>query len=226
MQRLAGRRCGPHCDWLLSVGPSLTRLAAIAGPPLAQAPPASIDRAGRRHEELTELLAVRNGFFAFEGALHVFPSGTPAVGPDLASWNSHDGWRSCYGEMAKGLFFFAEDIFGVQFAIKAATIVTFDPETGEVVPTAATLDDWAQRVLTHHRELTRYPLAHSWQEKRGELPPGQRLLPKRPFVLGGEFNVDNLYAHDAYDGMRMRGEVAVQLAGLTDGTPVEFNVGD
>lgn len=142
----------------------------------------------------------------------------------LRRWNDDHLWRSGYGDLAEGHLFFAEDIFGCQFAIKNETVFSFDPETGESVALAETLEGWAAALLEDYEVNTGYPLAHDWQLHNGPLSDGTRLVPKRPFVLGGEFSVENLYALDSVKGMRLRAELAVQLRDLPEGATVNFTV--
>jgi len=107
-----------------------------------------------------ELLAARNGFFAFTSALHVRPRGD--VPGDVVDWNRADGWRNAYGELADGLFFFAEDVFGNQFASDPdGRVVAFDAETAGREPLAASVSEWAKVLLDDWRYLTGYPLAHA-----------------------------------------------------------------
>jgi hypothetical protein len=101
-------------------------------------------------------------------------------------------------------------------------VCSFDPETGERKTLANDLSGWAAAVLQDYETLTAHPLAHTWQKANGPLPAGKRLLPKIPFVIGGAFALENLYAADVVKGMQFRGEVAVQLRDLPDGTEVEF----
>jgi hypothetical protein len=49
--------------------------------------------------------------------------------------------------MTAGLFFFAEDVFGGQFAVTDDRVVTFDPETGVIVEIASSLEGWANVLL-------------------------------------------------------------------------------
>ena len=56
-------------------------------------------RFGHLGSELIHFLQVRNGFFAFEAALHVFPSGGNGDGFTLELWNRLDTWRSAYGKL-------------------------------------------------------------------------------------------------------------------------------
>lgn len=60
--------------------------------------------------------------------------------------------------------------------------------------------------------------------RHGVLVEGQRLVPKLPFVAGGEFEVDNLYAADAVEGMRARGNLAVQIRDLPDGAQISYRI--
>jgi outer membrane protein assembly factor BamB len=143
---------------------------------------------------------------------------------DLEQWNSKDLWRSDYGNLADGCLFIGEDIFGGQFCIKEGRIYAFDPETGQLESLAIDISSWLDRVIKDHNVLTGYRLAHAWQQLNGGLEPGKRLLPKTPFVLGGAFEVHNLYSEDAVTGMRFRGVIAKKIQTLPDGSRVELKV--
>ena len=206
------------------MGPQLERLLAVAGAPSGAATTQLADLSDVP-DELRELLARCNGFLAFESALHVFPlTASRADVVTLEAWNAQDLWRNGYEGLADGLVFFAEDIFGGQFALSPHGVVSFNPETGEVAYVADSLESWASRILDDYELLTGFPLAHSWQQRHGQLPAGQRLLPKRPFVLGGGFSVENLYPLDSVEGMRLRAELATQIANLPEGAAVTFKI--
>lgn len=205
-------------------GPRTMRLLSIASDALGDAVRPSLGRAARVLG-LDALIEARNGFYAFESALHVLPSEVSAM-RTIERWNAPDGWRSGYGSMADGLLFFAEDAFGGQFALWDERICTFDPETGDVDVLASSVEDWADQLLDDYRVLTGYPVAHEWQLQNGLLQPGMRLVPKVPFVIGGDYTVDNLSALDAEEGMRVRAEFAMQIRDLPDGTTVRYRAGD
>jgi len=184
------------------------------------------DRGSEVPPELFRLLSGRNGFYAFESALHVF-----AIGPsdkkdlDLLTWNRQDLWRQAYpGFIEPGDLFFAQDAFGGQFVLREGVVYSFDPETGGLEVIAKNLDEWARAILADFEYLTGYPMAHSWQELNGPIPIGRRLVPKVPFVLGGEFEPGNLAALDAVKGMLFRGDVATQIRDLPDGSSVELRM--
>jgi hypothetical protein len=178
-----------------------------------------------RVQELGQLLSERNGFYAFESALHVFPAVTTGDQIGLDLWNSESLWKLSYDkDLVENCLFFAEDIFGVQFCICGEYIWSFDPETGQKEPLANNLRAWADSILADYEALTGYPLAIEWQRLQGPLEHGKRLIPKVPFVLGGEYTVENLYALEAVRGMQLRGELARQIRNLPDGTRVGYEI--
>jgi hypothetical protein len=172
------------------------------------------------------LLQLANWFYAFESALHVFADAGAAPELGLIEWNDRSLWISGYSGMADGALFFAEDIFGIQFCLRGGVVSTFDPETGAFDTMASSIEDWAHNILGDPGLLTGHSLAHQWQAAHGALKPGRRLIPKRPFVMGGEYAIDNLYEADAVKGMLYRGSVAVQIRDLPDGTPITLKLVD
>ncbi|MGE0606435.1 MAG: hypothetical protein AB7O62_04845 [Pirellulales bacterium] len=120
----------------------------------------------------------------------------------IQEWNDLGGWRNHYRDvLASEDHCFAQDLFGLQFAITKSGVVQLNPEDGKVVPYATSIEDWAKCILENYEEDTAWPLAHDWQNQNGVLPPHMRLLPKVPFVLGGEYEVDNLVAVECRQAM-------------------------
>lgn len=141
---------------------------------------------------------------------------------DIERWNSAGLWRGAYGPSIDGLIFFAEDVFGEQFAVDGVSVVRFNPETGDIQRYAAGLDEWAMRVLDGPDYETGFGLARQWERIHGTLEPGRRLLPETPFVLGGGFTIHNLFDGDAIEGMRFRADLAQQVRDVPDGAAVRL----
>ncbi|MFJ4347441.1 SMI1/KNR4 family protein [Pseudomonas sp. NPDC089401] len=181
-----------------------------------------------RGDELKAMLMQKNGFYAFAGALHVLPSTQrySDSGVTLETWNSPDLWRSGYGLTGTDIAFFAEDLFGVQFCIHGDEVLSFDPETAGFSYLASSIEEWADKILSDYDYLTGYSLAHGWQMKNGALKQGDRLLPKQPFVLGGKFKIENLYACESVSGMKVRSELATKIKDLPDGAELRFEFGE
>jgi hypothetical protein len=206
----------------------LQKLLELAGPPLADGPSrfSAAPSMPRAAKDLQVLLAERNGFYAFEAALLVRPSGSSASESCIEEWNEPSLWIRAYDGLADSCLFFAEDAFGGQFCIGQEGVLSFDPETGERSVVAADLEGWASAILREYEVLTGFPLAHEWQQRNGPLPPRMRLVPKIPFVLGGAFDISNLHASDSVKAMNARGSIASQLRDLPDGATIELKVVD
>jgi len=204
----------------------INKLILKAGTPILQEAnvPGDFKEQNPLFRELGKLLEQKNGFYAFESALLVRPWGNSEFPLDLLNWNKKTGWISRYKLDLPELFFFAEDVFGGQFAIAKNEIVSFDPETGEITHLGNNLEDWACLLMNDYDCLTGYSIAHSWQVQNGPLKKGMRLVPKKLFVLGGEFESVNLSEEEEVRAMKLRGDFASKLADLPDGTQVEFRV--
>jgi hypothetical protein len=207
---------------------ALTKLLSIGGPAIRPDPSredfSEFNINGLFGNQLREFLQQRNGFYACESALHVFPASVGGSILGVQQWNSSKLWRYEYGDLGRDAFFFAEDAFGNQFCFSKGQVCLFDAETGELSKVAADLEGWAGAILKDYRILTGHPLMHDWQVENGAIPQGKRLMPKIPFVLGGKYSLDNIYALDSVSAMKSRGNLALQLRDLPDGTKVEFRV--
>jgi hypothetical protein len=181
---------------------------------------------GRLGAELLQLLERKNGFYAFEAACQFFPAGPSRDEPSLAKWNSRTLWKGHYAGLAEGIFCFAQDIFGGQFVIKEEDVGTFDPETGDFVAVASSLDAFAGLLLDDYRVLTGQPVAHEWRQLHGRISSGSRLIPKRPFVLGGDFSVSNMIEIEMVRGMKIRADLALQIKDLPDGAKITYKLTD
>jgi hypothetical protein len=209
---------------------NLDKLLWIAGeqlgPTITKIPDDIREQAGALASELEMLLVRKNGFYAFESALHLFPCNPGSGKYDLVQWNSEELWRKDYGEPARGMLFFAEDLFGEQFAIKDGRIHRFHLETGESDEIASSIEEWAKLILDDKDLETGFSLGHEWQVRNGALPSGQRLSPVYPFVLGGSYDIDKLNAIDSLALMRFNADLANQVRNMPDGTQVELKVVD
>lgn len=92
---------------------------------------------------------------------------------------------------------FAEDIFGDQFGIAVDSVVLLSSESGEIAPLASRVEEWACR--------------GRWQLEHGPIARGNRLAGKMPFILGGNYDLPNLYEIDSVKAMRLRGHIYRQI---------------
>jgi len=201
----------------------LTKLLEIASVPFC--PSAMADRrSGYSWPVWQKLLSQKNGFFAFESALRVFPTETIELSWGIGEWNGPSLWKDDYCGLADNLYCFAEDAFGGQFCISETGVSRFDPESGALKQVADDLDGWASRLLSDCDGMTGYGTAHAWQAANGSLPPRCRLMPKQPFVVGGTSELANLVAIDSVRLMKNMGNLARQIHDLPDGSQIKFEI--
>ena len=206
-----------HIEKLLSIGSEALDSKPSASP--------KVLREYALGEELFHMLEQKNGFYAFEYALHVFPlTSDPETG--LEGWNAESLWRNGYEDLAEGLLFFAEDILQDQFCLskKQSGVHRFHAETGQTTFMAESVEEWAGVILSNYRTETGWPFVHEWQEKNGRLALGKRLMPKTPFFLGGEYKIENLWAGNPLEGMRFKADLAMQTRNLPEGAQVKLNI--
>lgn len=177
-------------------------------------------------DELFSVLNSKNGFYGFESALHVFPYDTNGKQMDIVQWNDYNLWIDYYEGMASGATYFAEDLFGVQFCIKDDGIYSFNPETGSFEWLSENIKQWCQLILNEYNFYTGYSLAHEWQLENGAIATGHRLVPKLPFVAGGEYKIDNLFLEESCKSMRRRSKFALQIKDIPDGGSISFSGGE
>jgi hypothetical protein len=173
--------------------------------------------------EVFAMLTQRNGFYAFESALHVFPVTADAAG-GLEGWNSELLWRREYKDLADGLLFFAEDVFQDQFCLSSSGVMRFQAETGNTEPVADSIENWADLILSDYSTQTGWKLAHEWKALHGPIPRSKRLMPKMPFILGGKYELDNLWAGNPLEGFAFKADIVRQTRDLPEGTKIRLQM--
>lgn len=195
---------------------------------------AEFDRAipvpGDSKEQYRHLLVLKNGFYAFDSSLHVFPFCKQRVdgGQTVSVWNAPDLWKTHYIHCDPGvveLWCFAENAFGEQFGFFDGRVVQFNPETGAIVELCDDLVSWCRLVVEDCDFHTGHSIVRKWQATRGQLPRGQRLVPIYPFVSKeGSYDVSNFFSVDALRGMHSRADFARQIKSIADGTVVRLEI--
>jgi hypothetical protein len=184
-----------------------------------------ISRAGLVDQGHRDFLAAHDGLIAWGGGLRCFGVTSRAL-PDIASWNSADGWRSAYRNLADGLFAFAEDVFGNQFCYEGPRVVRLQAETGYRESMADSLEKWAQAILSDPDKELGLWLLREWRSAGNTVQPSEHLCPKVPFVTGGPFETSNLYVLDRQESMVFKGDFAWQIKDVPTGGKIRMRVTD
>jgi hypothetical protein len=157
------------------------------------------------------------------GAIRVFGD----IGQQLPSrptWNDATGWKGKYVNIPIPGEVVAESFLGDQYLVVDLLVARWDPESGDTEPTGLSLDDWIARMREDASTEVPVWLLSEFERSNGSLAVTEHLAPRLPFILGGEFEVDNLYAADAVKDLEWRAQLAVQLRDLPDGAEVKLHV--
>lgn len=173
-----------------------------------------------------EMLKVTNGLYSFKMGLHIFGVGSSVPEfHDLNRWNAPEMWKREFGELAEGLVFFAETIFGDQFFYgEDGNICIFMAETGHRVLVAPSFREWLQKLLSKKNDFD-LDVFNEWQSMSDvAVQPGLHLCPRIPFCLGGRIEQSrDGYLCEAIDDMKFKGQLALQLKDLKPGDKVDLN---
>lgn len=177
-------------------------------------------------QEHKSLLSKHNGLTAFEGGLRIFGA-TPNLLPSLHDWNKQEGWRSEYGKLIKkDLVFFAEDVFGNQFAFDGKRVVYFDVENGRATPFANSFSEWLLMILEDPVDTLQLMPYKNWLRKGEQLEPSEHLCPTYPFIVKADPPLHELYRVNSIEDMRYKGHFAVQIKDVPDGAQIKIRVTD
>lgn len=160
--------------------------ADFSAPPYDPAIAAAVlPYAGRSQAFHERLLQHRNGFYAFNGLLHVLGACTSPPNHSLLTWNDPTGWRSAWGVTLEGLVFFAQNAFGDQFGYRAGKIVRLKALEGVVMASHASLDEFLQAALLDPETTLSQRAFDACVRAHGALPHGGHFAPE-----GGAYNPD------------------------------------
>lgn len=174
------------------------------------------------HQFLTPIYSKMNGIFAFESSLLVLPTINVGMVPSLDEWNASCGWRSHY-DVPDDILFFGMDAFAGQFGIGSWGVVRLEPEAGGISRFANDLEGWAGKILDNYDFETGFSIAHDWQVQHEPLKKGMRLLPKKPFTLGGDFSAENLTPWPIRGAMLQLVNLHRQIGSVPDGKAIKIS---
>lgn len=179
------------------------------------------------HATHRALLKRRNGGYFWGGALHVFGACAEPEYHSLNRWNSDDLWRKQYGSAADGLFFFAEDSFGDQFALDAnGKVFAFRAERGLVEELADDFEQWLLIATEAPDELLGRQVFSRWATANGRLPYGHQLQAYPPFLFAESDDEVELDAVEAVENMHFHAAIAQQLASIPEGARARIEFTD
>ena len=168
------------------------------------------------------ILSQNCGFF-YRQSLHLYGHSSVNQFNDIHHINSL--LQNEFGEIITGLFSFGQDLFGNQFCfdIEKGGIVFFCSETGEREIISSGFSDWINLLHEKLEYFTGMNTLQSWI-LNNEFYFNQRLYPAIPFIMGGEYKINNLFASALPDYLKAYANITRQVDNLPDGTPVKLNI--
>lgn len=172
-------------------------------------------------DELITLYTDLNGFVGFEGALLCFPSNLE-LNISLKYMNDLNPWKYVYCRDVQETFFFSADIFGHLFGVLRGGIMKFNPETGIIEKHSESIEEWASVIISNYDYETGWSLARDWQKENGPLNIEERLLPKVPFSIGGEYEISNLTVVKLNEAMKQYSNLFIQVKSAKKGESISI----
>lgn len=169
-----------------------------------------------------EFMEVSNGGFFYNKSLHMYSSSVLHEEHNITQLNSII--QDLYGELIKNSFFFGQDLFGNQFGFLDNHIILFNIETGDIETLCNSFYDWLELLQEDGDYLTGESLLLDWEKIHDSLNVSNRLCPKKPFVVGGEYKAENLSPLQIVENLSYNSELAKQIHNLPDGTPIRFQI--
>lgn len=164
---------------------------------------------------------IGNGGFFFGQSLQVYDLGENKNFNNILSVNTT--LVENFGDIFKDLFAFAQDIFGNQFVYdqKRDAFAFFCAESGERQSMGNTFSEWLDVFVADRDYYTGQSYEQQWKLQH-DLPFDHRIMPKIPFIIGGDFEVSNFYTSAYPKYHSFNADFAKQIINLPDGQKIKL----
>lgn len=164
-----------------------------------------------------------NGGMFFGGSLILYSFGATDSYAQISEVNKT--LNKEFGSLFKELFAFGQDIFGNQFCFESGTtnIIFFGIEDGDRKIMNGSFKDWLATMENDSDFYTGYPYLHRWKNSY-QLRDDERLCPKIPFIIGGEYEMDNFYTCSFPNYIGINASIAKQIFDLPDGQEIKLAI--
>jgi hypothetical protein len=179
---------------------------------------ASAEKYSIKDNGYREFITTQQDGFYFSKALHIYGHSIDTFHDIEAINNIFRNAFSFLGEL--DLIAFACDLFGNQFCFRSTDIVFFNLETCETELLAGNFHEWTDIILNDCDYYTGEQILKEWEEIMLPLKVSERFIPRKPFVIGGEYSPKNMIAIDFFKALEYNGSIAEQIFNLPDGAKI------
>ena len=158
------------------------------------------------------------GAFFFSNALQIYGCPQTSELNQISAINSQI--HNSYSILSTGLQFFASDIFGNQFCFKNDHIHLFNLESGELTFLANSFADFVDILKEDSEFTTGKPYKQQYELEKGMMLLAHKIRALKPFVIGGDYKIENFVATDFNELVIYNSKIAHQIHNLPNGTEV------
>jgi hypothetical protein len=172
--------------------------------------------------KIQEILNLDISGYYFGNSLHFYGCNTLEKWDDICYIN--EIFKSTYSVLiGKDIECFAEDIFGNQFCIILDQFYFLNIETAEISFISSNLNDFLSSLYNDVTFYSGYNLTNDMNKYDIiSLSNGHRLCPRKPFVIGGDYETKNLFLSNFNTNLETNFSFAKQVYNLPDGQDVEI----
>ncbi|MBO6102756.1 MAG: hypothetical protein J6P03_05830 [Opitutales bacterium] len=159
----------------------------------------------------------------FKGALCVRNNFSTDIFHSIDDWNNPKLWKNKFpSEDIKDIYFFADNILSYQYGVLNEDIVMLNPEDSSIEKVASSIDEWFSIITSDSVTYLYCDILEEWENKNGRVLLGERLIPSLPFILGGDYSLDNFVKCTEVEAMDYYSQFAKKLHNLQDGSRVSL----
>jgi len=173
-------------------------------------------------QEYFSFIKMRNGGFFCNYGIQFYSVSDKADFQSIFYLN--DLIRNEYGSITSDMFFIGQDIFGNQFGMNKTGCYLFNIETGDIKFLAKYFDDLLEVIYHNLSYYSGMELIAEWVKRNNKFTASDRFTPKIPFVLGGDYTIDNIYSMNSILNIRYNANIAKQVHNIPDGTNFKIEI--
>ncbi|WP_340067099.1 SMI1/KNR4 family protein [Ascidiimonas aurantiaca] len=170
-------------------------------------------------------IKVHNGGYFYHNSMVLFGFSDQESQFNIIHMN--ELFKKYYQNLANGLHYFGQDIFGNAFAFENTKIIFFNIESAQKEVLADSFKEWLDLL---YKDLDYYngeSLAYDLNDNdRKKLVKEKRLCPKYPFILGGDYSMINLVLKDYKENLSFNASIAKQVHNLSEGSQIKIVIDD
>ena len=166
-----------------------------------------------------------NGGYFYNNSLLLFGFSDKEEQFNITHINST--FKEHYSSLVENLYFFGQDVFGNPFAFEKGKVVFFNLESGKKEILANNFKEWLDVLYNDLDYYTGESLVYELDDiQKQQLTLNKRLCPKYPFILGGEYNINNLVLKGYIENISYNADIAKQVYNLPEGSKMKIVIDD